>query len=450
MSRATALVSLLLCVSLLGCAGCGNRSAPALERAVVEIASEGELWPGYDPLAIPLAVFDGTNTYLFRHPDPPDGFVEERGAHVFEGRHPAVVANSAASIGDVATATVWLETLPEESTLRDRAALVFHECFHVFQPTTGRRWGADETHLFLYPVDHFVLLTFRHLETEALRRAFEAEDDEAAADWARVALHERRRRFGRMDENFAAYEQGIETLEGTATYVEYRAAGRSAPDLPVEAFDAEDVRSRAYTTGVAWALLLDRFAPGWRDGFGTDDTRLLDTDLAQALQVAQTRPACGFTAAERGEIERVARENVLTLLKGRVERREAFDSAAGWKLVVETSKASPLWPQGFDPLNVRHVAGGILHTRFLKLGNESGALEVMGDTVLTEGVGPHPLFDGVVRMTLGELTEEPAVEIDGEHVTVSLPTLNAEFSGADVERSDDRVVIRLGRGSTGD
>ena len=102
--------------------------------------------------------------------------------------------------------------------------------------------------------------------------------------------------------------------------------------------------------------------------------------------------------------------------------------------------------QGFDPLNVRHVAGGILHTRFLKLGNESGALEVMGDTVLTEEVGPHPLFDGIVRMTLGGLEEEPAVEVDGEHVSVSLPTLSAGFSGASVVRSEDRVIIRLRAG----
>lgn len=446
MRRATAILFLVLSVGLLSCANRGRRAALALERAVVAIAAEGEIWPGYDPLAIPLAVFDGANTYLFRHPDPPEEFVDERGVHVFAGRHPAVVANSSAWIGDVATATVWLETLPEGSTHRDRAALVLHEGFHVFQGTTGRRWGADETHLFLYPVDHFVLLTHRRLETEALRRAFEAEDDEAAAGWARVALDERRRRFRRMDGDFAAYERGIELMEGTATYVEYRATGREAPDIPEEGFAADDVRGRGYQTGVAWALLLDRFAPDWRDGFGEDDDRLPDTELAGALRDIETLSACSFTDAELVEFGRNAREDVLTLLKGRVERREAFDAAPGWKLVFEATEDSPLWPQGFDPLNVSHVAGGILHTRFLKLGNECGALEVMGDTVLTEEVGRHPLFDGVLRMTLGGLTEEPPVEIDGEHVTVSLPSLNADFTGAEVELADDRVVIRLRAG----
>jgi len=445
MIRATLAVFLLISVSLPGSAGSGL-SAPQVESAVRDAASEGEVWPGYDPLAIPLAVFDGTETYLFRHPAPPDEFAERDGAHVFAGRHPGVVANSSARIGELATATVWLETLPEGSTPRDCAALVFHEGFHVFQGTTGRRWGGDESQLFVYPVDDDGLLALRRLETEALRRAFEAEDDAAAADWARVALGVRRERFGRMDDAFVAYERGIETLEGTATYIEYRAAGRASPGFPAVGFGAEDVRSRAYTTGVAWALLLDRFAAGWQDGFGDDDGILLDTSVAGALPAAEASPSRAFTAPERAEIERVAREDVRDVLRGRAERREAFESSPGWRLIIEAGVTSPLWPQGFDPLNLTRVDGGVLHTRFLKLGNESGALEVMGGTVLTEEVGPHPILNGILRMTLAGLDEEPAVETDGERVTVAIPTLKAEFSGARVEREGARVTIRLPSG----
>lgn len=443
MRRIVALSFLVLCLIMPGCASRGRRAALALERTVNEIASEGEIWPGYDPLAVPLAVYDGTNTYLFRHPNPPKEFTEDRGVYVFAGRHPAVVANSSASIGDVVTATVWLETLPEDGTERERAAVVIHEGFHVFQRTTGRQWGADESQLFLYPVDHFVLLSRRRLETEALRRAFRAEDDTLAAGWAHAALSERRRRFKRIDEEFAAYERGIELLEGTATYVEYRAAGRAAPEFPEGGFSADDVRSRAYTTGVAWALLLDQFDPGWKDGFAEDDRLFLDTELAEALRETPRLPECSFTIAEQVAVEDSAREDVLTLLKGRVARREAFDDAPGWKLIVEATEKDPLWPQGFDPLNVSLVCGGVLHTRFLKLGNEHGDLEVMGDTVLTEGVGPHPLLSGVLRMTLNGFNEEPPIEIDGDRVSVDLPTLKAEFTGAEVEYDEDRVVIRL-------
>lgn len=444
--RASALLFLLLCVIPLGCASRGRRAALAVERAVERVASEGEIWPGFDPLAVPLAIYDGVDTYLFRHPHPPEGFVEERGVYVFEGRHPAVVANCSASIGEVATATVWLETLPEESTPRDRAALVIHEAFHVFQRETGRRWGADESRLFTYPIDHFALLTLRRLETEALRRALNAEDDETAAGWAGVALAERDTRFGRMDRAYVEYERGIELMEGTAAYLEHQAAGRGLPDIPADGFAADNVRGRAYVTGVSWALLLDRLAPGWQGGFAEDDGRLLDTDLAASLGDSGRSTACSFTDAELSEIGCRAQEDVLTLLKERVERREAFDSAPGWKLIVEAADGSPLWPQGFDPLNVTRVQGGVLHTRFLKLGNASGALEVMGGSALTEGVGPHPILNGVLRATVAGLDEEPAVEEAGGRVTVTTPTLTAEFEGAGVERSDEQIVIRLPAG----
>ncbi len=46
----------------------------------------------------------------------------------------------------------------------------------------------------------------------------------------------------------------------------------------------------------------------------------------------------------------------------------AFLGRPGWKL--EIASAQPLWPQGFDPLNVTLVARGeILHRRWVKLGN---------------------------------------------------------------------------------
>jgi hypothetical protein len=440
-----ALIAFVLAAAVPG-NGDGGPSALEVEAAVRKVASEGEIWPGYDPLAVPLAVFDGSETHLFRHPAPPGDFVEREGRHVFEGRHPSVVANSSAWIGEAATATVWLETLSAGSTARNCAALVLHEGFHVFQGTTGRRWGADESQLFLYPVDDDTLLSIRRLETEALRRAFESDREDAEACWARLALDLRSERFRHMDDPFVAYERGIETLEGTAAYVQHRAEKRDTLGFPAEGFGAEDVRSRAYVTGVAWALLLDRFEPGWRDGFGADDGALLDVLLADALTPSASSLACAFTPAERAAALRVARDDVAEVQRGRTERREAFESSPGWTIIVEAAPSSPLWPRGFDPLNLTRVEGGVLHTRFLKLGNESGGLEVMGGTVLTEEVGPHPILNGILRATLAGLPDEPAVESDGGRVTVTAPVLTAEFERASVERADARIVIRLPAG----
>ena len=48
--------------------------AVAVAQAVDSLAGE-EIWPGFDARRVPLAIYDCTNTYLFRHPRPPDGFL---------------------------------------------------------------------------------------------------------------------------------------------------------------------------------------------------------------------------------------------------------------------------------------------------------------------------------------------------------------------------------------
>jgi hypothetical protein len=83
--------------------------------------------------------------------------------------------------------------------------------------------------------------------------------------------------------------------------------------------------------------------------------------------------------------------------------------APGWRLVVETE--DPIFPQGFDPWNVERLsAAKVLHTRWIKLGNASGSLEVLDRHCLTEGAGKHPLFEGVRRATITGLPSAPRIE----------------------------------------
>ncbi len=443
MYQTAALIILLSCIGSSGGSQEEDPPAIALERELERITKGKALWPGFDPLAVPLAVFDGTNTYLFRHPEPPEKFREKQGAHVFEGRHQAVTANCSAMIGNVRTATLLLEPRSSERTLGDMAAVAVHEAFHVFQFTTDRIWGADETYLFTYPMDNAQALSLRRAETEALRRAFASQNVKKIARWAKLALGFRKDRFALLDAPYIAYERGIEVGEGTATYVEYKAAGRKSPELPPAGFGLEDVRSRAYITGVAWALLLDRFRPGWREGFADDSGRFPDIELASVLRGVEGSPECRLAEALVAEHSRRAQAEVAGFLASISLQRKLFESASGWRLIIETDKKSPLWPKGYDPLNIRRVKDGLLHTRFLKLGNEKGCLEVMGGAVLTEGVGPHPILNGVHRLILAGLEKEPKIEVRDGRVVVDLPFFSADFHGAAVEKSGKTLFMRF-------
>jgi hypothetical protein len=124
--------------------------------------------------------------------------------------------------------------------------------------------------------------------------------------------------------------------------------------------------------------------------------------------------------------------------------RRDFLARPGWRLELVAPEGSPLFPQGFDPLNVERVgAREVLHTRYLKLGNGEGTLELINRPALTEGAGEHPLFNGVRRLIVTGLASEPAVSEAGGRTTVTAENLKAEFGGAEITRSGQTLIVRL-------
>ena len=286
----------MLAGSAMGCAPSGGAGATTsrpggsqvpltalqVDSALRTIAAR-PLWPRFEPTGAPLAIYDGTRTWLFRHPQPPAGYAVVSGrndAVVRDGRDPAVTANSSAPIGGVATATVLLR---EDAT--DAASVVglaVHELFHVFQRARHPAWQANEVDLFTYPVDDTLALALRREESHALRRARLASASDSARCWTRAFIEVRRRRFTAIGAAAASYERGTELNEGLARFVEQRAGGHMSTPLldPPPA----QVRQRAYEVGAAMGTLLERLRPSWRDALETSSVPAppLDSLLAEA------------------------------------------------------------------------------------------------------------------------------------------------------------------------
>ncbi|MBV8517958.1 MAG: hypothetical protein JO197_11215 [Acidobacteria bacterium] len=410
----------LLLVLVSALAACRTAAPPAVDAfallAAVDAAATRDLWPGFDPRTMPVALDDGTRTLLFRHPSPPPEFrplAEHPGVFVSERR--IVMANTSVQLGGVETATV----LPPQSDapLPRRAALVVHELFHVYQRNHHPRWAANEADLFLYPSSDASLVAAQRLEAEALRRALVVD-----VCWTRAALDERRARFARMPAAAVAYERGTELNEGLATYVEQRAlASSAAAVLPDPYFVPDAIRARAYRTGLALGRLLDRLQPGWRATLERDDAPSLDELLARSAPPT----TCSLTADERRAALARANADVAALDQQHAKTLDAFLARDGWRIVVDTP-AAPLWPNSFDPLNVQLLAPGtVLHARFVKLANDRASIELLGHPALTYADGAHPLFDGVRRVIVSGLAAEPrvtedrgAVTIEGDGITI--------------------------------
>ena len=360
------------------------------------LAATLDVWPGFAMDKIPVAIYDGKRTLLHHHPAPPAGFTDiGDGVFAYDGRHPAVTANSSIAIGGVETATVIAQN--------PTPALIAHEQFHVHQRTKHPAWSANEADLFVYPVDDVRALAVQRREFDALRCALDG--DECAL---RLALALRRERYAHIGAAAAAYERGTELNEGLATYVEHRVSG-----APVVLKDVapEAVRERAYQTGLALATLLDRHDKQWRETLENGDQRSLDELLTAAI----------------GDDARAA-EDARAIHARREQRKRDFLAQPGWTIVITSDK--PFFPARFDPLNVQIVAKGeVLHTRHLKLTGESGSIEILDRPALTESAGPHPLFNGVRRLTLTGFATKPRMEGD----RLIADGVTAELRGAKIE-----------------
>ncbi|MGD0437554.1 MAG: hypothetical protein ABSB86_13925, partial [Bryobacteraceae bacterium] len=435
-SRTCLLVAVLVAVPRLIAQQPAASGAQQVIRAFRQIATQ-DLWPGFEPASVPVEFFDGANTYLFNHPSPPDGFrpvAGQQNVYVYPGQHETVRANTGTEVNGVPTATADLSG--NTSAANVRAALLIHEAFHVFQAKRYPKAVANEVDLFTYPVDNADLLALRRLESAALVRAVEAEARKDTSCWAATAMTLRGKRFAGLPATAAAYERGAELHEGLAQYVEFKSIDKPAA-LTSEDFPPgqANVRQRAYASGQTLALLLDRLDATWKSRLEGDPPVSLDELLIGRLHEAAAPAGCDFTAEETLAAKARVQRDVDDFARDLDRRKQEFLAVTGVRLEIVAGK-EPLWPQAFDPWNVVILDGRqILHTRWLKLGNGSGAIEILGRSALTEAAGAHPLFNGVRELIVTGVAEPKVSQSDGK-VTIEANGVKGTFTGS-VERESN-------------
>lgn len=415
--------------------------------AEVDRLAGREIWPGFDLKSVPIALYDGRRTLLYRHPSPPDGFsqaADHPGIWVTDGLYKDVRANTATEIGGALTAVVELDTLRDASSPTDCAAVVAHEAFHVYEMTRHKDWSANEAQLFTYTVENPDLLQMRRLESEALRRGLAADAVADQKRWAALAIRLRAQRFAALGTAGSSYERATEKFEGLAQFVQSEALGRTEGlvRLTPEEFPPAAVRLRSYSTGIAIALLLNRLAPAWKETIESGKPVALDELLAAA--VSGVGPA-EFTREEAETAAARAREDTAALLAARAKMRADFSARDGWRVTIVAAAGQPLRLQGFDPMNVERLSSReVLHTRWLRLGNQSASLEALNRQSLTLAAGEHPLFSGVAEISVTGLANEPELTSAGDKTTLRAEGFSADFTNAKVSKKDKSLRVELG------
>jgi hypothetical protein len=408
-----------------------------IQKAQALLKKAKNLWHGFQPTTIPVAIYVPTKekTLLFGHPKPPAPFQEKR-PHEYEmtGRWEGLTANTNGVIAGIPTA---LLSVPPNANAQDLAGLIAHETFHVYQRKQYPKWGGNEVDLFVYPFEEVRLLTLRIEETLLLRKALNSRTKGGAIALSQAFARTRQARYEKMALPFRLYEQATEQNEGLAQYVEAKINGKQ-PQLPRDDYPADSVRQRCYATGHAIALLLDRLSPDWQTRLHQNPEQPLDVLLSKATVQSQVLSSPPNTSDLSKRAARIAQTRLSQYKKAISDLRQQVLSKPGWHL--EISSTSPLFPAGFDPLNVRRLSEKeILHTRFVKVANDNIQCEILNAWTLTTGQGKHPLFEGIIKVDVLGILEKPRIEdsnIYAKDITIIAPS-------AQIEVDESRKIIRL-------
>ena len=393
------------------------------------------VWPGFVPATIPLAVFDGTNTYAFGLPSAPEGFslVPGRsGVYVYPGQHVQVRSNRRVQL-----AGIWVASITTTQPLETFVGNVIHEKFHVLQAHRHPDWRPNDGFLFFYPLDTPEVVLARRLEVEAFKRAVTAKDDADARGWAAEGLRYRRQRLANLPEGLAKYEDEVQRLEGLAEYVEWRTVGKGWMDRLYDLdFAPGAIRSYGYNGGRWFGYLLDRFDATWKEDLEAGVFQYLRERLETAVRGAPNR---GFGSHELAEIKTSVerdfrgRQTALGIL------RRDFEARPGWRIEVLADR---------EPLRLRFFLADravvpaereMIHDRWLTLFNDSCYLEVINRRCLTVSNG----VTLVLRVVIPGFDERPAVQREDGKDVIKAPGVVLRFSGAEVREAGRTLVVRL-------
>ncbi len=447
---------LLFLAASFGLGMCGDARAQEIVRKPVadafEVMSEADrcgslsLWPGFDPRDVPTAVFDGVDTYLFRHPAPPEGFapsLDRSDVYRFDGRFPAVRGNMRVRLNDVWTATSVLSARSrrtgDEYTVRDLAGIVVHEQFHVFQSLRHPDWRPNDGLLLVYPPETVESLYLRRAEKEAFRRAVAAEDPMIAAGWTKEGLRFRERRAALLDPSFMTYEKELQRFEGISDYIETTARGIDPlhSSSMTNGIAPAGVRDVGYIEGRWLALLLDRFDPAWKSKMESGEAKYMEDLIAPAVN--RIPSDASFTEENTTALRSDAERDFRAWLEEKARLLDEFSAATGTTIEI-AAEAAPLAVRMFEPLEIETYGGGtILHKVFFSAGNDKGSIRVGNHSCVT--VMNAAL--GITRVTIRGVADRPIIDEEKGTFRFDSDGVSIDLVYSDVESGENTFIVRL-------
>lgn len=320
-------------------------------------------WEGFNSL--PIAIYNKFEVYLTNFDELPKDYYIEDGIAIGK-RTKDFNANTVIELNGQYVGIWDLDTLNEMIDIDDLYAGMVHEMFHGYQMEMNDKRFANESIKFMYNFNN-ESLALRIKEREYLLKAAFEEEENKKLEYINEFINIREHRETITGKNIK-YEYGIESIEGTATYVEYKAL-QNETKLPckyliakygkelIENNEISKFRDSCYFSGVFIAFILDDICENWQADYTRSGLYLYDYLKKQVKWAPK-------------EVKPEINAYVNCIIRNYNELREkdlkAFYINGGFHIVLEGQFDISC----FDPMNITSLDGKLLHKHFVGLNNK--------------------------------------------------------------------------------
>lgn len=310
-----------------------------------------EYWHDFKPVA--YALYNTNEVLLVNHPYTNYQTQTIPSEPVFNGADTVILYHNHP------TALVNLE---HYETIESLYPILVHELFHGYQYLYGEKRFPDELMGSQYPL-RGENIELRSREREQLYSAVLYNSQEAISTF--IALREKRKAFiGK----YADYEFLIESVEGTALYVELLASikisglsndeilEKYSPYLLDRLESNQNIRRSGYGSGMFMCLYLDTIAGDWKERFVAADLTLYDFFKENVnwhnQSISDEIPVTEETLV------------LVDLIKSnRLKKFDDFEEQGDYSLFIE-GKFDSIY---FDPINMLTYENKTLHPAYLRV-----------------------------------------------------------------------------------
>ncbi len=295
------------------------------------------------------------------------------------------IGNTAISINNEYIA-IWDEKyIYENMDNRKLASLIIHEMFHCFQLSSNEKRFPNELLGIEYPIT-IENISLRMLERKHLLDAYLEKDKDKKIELLTLYYNVRDKRESIIGRKID-YEKSIESVEGTAVYVEFKAlnqlsAGNEKMMLEeyIEGFtnineDNLKIRLSTFNQGLLLCLIADEYILGWHKEFFNSE-KLLSDFIRENLDIKN--------------IEVNYKNENLSEIKMYINNREKkidslfddFDQERNLNILEGNLQIT-----GFDPMNIIKRNKEMIHQNFLRVKIDGNEQVIKGPVKVTIGNG---------------------------------------------------------------